>query len=78
MSAYSRNPRSPAAPSAPSTKNTAKGPSDPEGVRIDGKGQILAMLEAADPAFRESLLRRLAMRDFDLAKDLRASLKYSR
>jgi len=78
MSAYSRNPRYPAPTPSNATKNTAKSPSEPEGVRIDGKGQILAMLEAADPAFRESLLRRLAMRDFDLAKDLRASLKYSR
>jgi hypothetical protein len=43
-------------------------------IRVDGFAQVLEMLRVADPAFRESLLRRLAARDRDLARDLRADL----
>jgi hypothetical protein len=43
-------------------------------VAVDGFGQILEMLRIADPAFRESLLRRLAARDRQLAADLRSNL----
>jgi hypothetical protein len=41
---------------------------------VDGFNQVLEMLRAADPAFRESLLRRLAARDRQLAADLRHDL----
>jgi hypothetical protein len=45
-----------------------------EGIRVDGFEQVLEMLKIADPAFRESLLRRLAARDAELARSLRAEL----
>jgi hypothetical protein len=41
---------------------------------VDGFQQILEMLRVADPAFRESLLRRLATRDHQLVADLRQNL----
>ncbi|HAR44197.1 MAG TPA: hypothetical protein DCS07_16455 [Bdellovibrionales bacterium] len=43
-------------------------------IAIDGFNQVLEMLRIADPAFRESLLRRLAQRDQELARDLRRDL----
>lgn len=43
-------------------------------IRIDGMGQVFDMLKAADPAFRESLLKRLAARDPRLADRLRVDL----
>jgi len=49
----------------------AGGPND---IRINGFEQVLAMLDAADPAFRESLLRRLAQRDPALVRQLRQKL----
>lgn len=47
------------------------------GVRIDGFKQVLDMLIVADPAFRESLLRRLAQRDPALVQNLRRHLAQS-
>ena len=41
-----------------------------EKIRVDGFGQVLALLRVADPAFRESLLKRLAARDPELARNL--------
>ncbi|MCM2278378.1 MAG: hypothetical protein NDJ89_09915 [Oligoflexia bacterium] len=46
----------------------------PDAVAIHGFQQVLEMLRIADPAFRESLLRRLAARDVQLAKTLRNDL----
>jgi hypothetical protein len=43
-------------------------------VAVDGFHQVLEMLRIADPAFRESLLKRLAARDRQLAADLRRDL----
>lgn len=43
-------------------------------IRVDGRGQILDMLRAADPAFRELILKRLEKRDPRLARALRAEL----
>jgi hypothetical protein len=43
-------------------------------IRVDGFAQVLAMLRMADPEFRESLLKRLAARDPQLARSLRADL----
>jgi hypothetical protein len=43
-------------------------------IPIDGFQQIVDMLKIADPAFRESLLRRLAVKDKDLANSLRRDL----
>lgn len=45
-----------------------------ERIKINGFGQVLEMLQAADPSFRESLLRRIAQRDPGLARNLRAQL----
>ena len=45
-----------------------------DGVRVNGYEQVLAMLKVADPEFRESLLRRLATRDKQLAASLRTTL----
>jgi hypothetical protein len=43
-------------------------------IKVDGFAQVLEMLKIADPEFRESLLRRLAQRDRELARNLRADL----
>ena len=43
-------------------------------VAIDGFNQVVEMLMAADPAFRESLLSRIARRDPRLAKSLREQI----
>lgn len=48
--------------------------SNDERIKINGFGQVLEMLQAADPAFRESLLRRLAQRDPALVRNLRTRL----
>ena len=43
-------------------------------IRVDGRGQVLEMLRAADPAFRETILRGLEKRDAALARALRRDL----
>ena len=43
-------------------------------ISVDGFQQVLEMLKIADPAFRESLLRRLAARDRNLANELRREM----
>lgn len=45
-----------------------------DAIAIDGFTQVLEMLKIADPAFRESLLQRLAAKDQKLARSLRADL----
>jgi|GEM_PF-3158762 len=55
---------------APQQEKTEEG-----GIRINGFAQVVAMLEAADPQFRESLLRRLAARDPRLVRSLRKDLE---
>ena len=50
------------------------GNAEQNGVRVNGYNQILEMLQFADPTFRESLLRRLANQDPQLAKNLRQAL----
>lgn len=45
-----------------------------EMVRVDGRGQVLEMLRAADPEFREILLRGIEKRDARLARELRRDL----
>jgi flagellar motor switch protein FliG len=52
------------------TRPQTSGPAE-EGVKIDGLQQIVEMLKHADPAFRESLLKRLTQRDPKLAQSLR-------
>jgi hypothetical protein len=43
-------------------------------VQIDGFNQVVQMLLAADPSFRDSLLARLSRRDPKLVKALRERL----
>lgn len=57
---------------AKTTQKDATKPEEP--VRINGFQQVLEMLKVADPAFRESLLKRLAARDIELANHLRRDL----
>lgn len=52
---------------------TGKGTKE-ELIPIDGRQQVLDMLRAADPLFREQLLRQIAGRDPLLARELRARL----
>ena len=47
---------------------------EPGAIPIDGFKQVLEMLKIADPAFRESLLKRLAQKDVSLANSLRRDL----
>ena len=49
-------------------------PAEQQPIPIDGFKQVIEMLRIADPAFRESLLRRLAARDQNLANNLRRDL----
>jgi hypothetical protein len=44
-------------------------------IHVDGRGQVLDMLRAADPAFREVLLRGLERKDPGLARELRRLLR---
>jgi hypothetical protein len=52
----------------------AQPPADQQPIRVNGFQQVLAMLQIADAEFRESLLRRLAQRDRELAQSLRAEI----
>lgn len=45
-----------------------------ERIPVNGFKQVLEMLQIADPAFRESLLKRLGARDPELARSLRREL----
>ena len=81
---YGRNGRTEVNTKTPNQQKPFKGsPSaeiemSPEGepqIRVDGFEQVLEMLKIADPAFRESLLRRLGDRDYELAQSLRADLR---
>lgn len=45
------------------------------GIRIDGYQQVLDLLRVADPAFRESLMARMAQRNPALVKALREALR---
>lgn len=52
-----------------------KGPNGEKMIRINGFEQVLAMLQAADPEFRNSLLRRIIARDEKLGSALLQSLR---
>lgn len=55
-------------------KNLPNSSSEPQPIAINGFQQVLEMLRIADPVFRESLLRRLALKDQALANSLRKDL----
>jgi len=70
---YQRNSAKPAVQESPA--NLADADQNGEKpVQIDGFNQVVEMLMAADPAFRESLLTRIARRDPRLAKSLREQI----
>jgi len=54
--------------------STQNGPAE-EGVKINGLQQVVDLLKYADPAFRESLLKRLMQRDPQLAQSLRKIIR---
>lgn len=58
----------------PATTRADGSPEREQMIRIDGRGQILDMLRAADAEFRELILRRLEKRDPQLARELRREL----
>jgi hypothetical protein len=43
-------------------------------IKVDGFGQVIALLEVADDSFRESLINRIAAKDPNLARQIRATL----
>jgi len=45
-----------------------------EPIKVDGFGQVIQMLQVADQAFRDSLLKRLSARDPELARQIKAYL----
>lgn len=60
----------------PTTADTqAQNQAQEERIAINGFNQVLEMLRIADPAFRESLLKRLAAKDRNLARSLRNDLE---
>jgi hypothetical protein len=74
MSIYQRNgrvnPNETEAAGAPEVRPAQ----DPRGKRVNGMQQVIDLLRAADPAFRESLLRRMAAHDPELVKKLRTQV----
>jgi hypothetical protein len=70
MSASKNDTMNPGTPGA--NPENAAGPAP---MKINGFAQVLEMLEVADPAFRESLLRRIAQRDPALAAQLKRDLR---
>lgn len=60
----------------PNKNESNKNENDAQMIPIDGFKQIIDMLRIADPAFRESLLKRLATRDAQLANSLRRDLRH--
>lgn len=53
----------------------SKGSPAEQGMKIDGLQQVVDLLKHADPAFRESLLRRLTQRDPQLAQQLKKTIR---
>ena len=56
----------------PATAEKATGKDAP--IKVDGFGQVIALLEVADETFRESLINRIAAKDPTLARQIRATL----
>ena len=62
------------AASAPINAPIANEQKSEDAIPVDGYQQVLEMLRVADPQFRESLLKRIAARDRNLALDLRRQI----
>ncbi len=69
MMTYNRNRKPASQPKSTRPEATMDG-----GRSVDGFAQVLEMLEMADPAFRESILKRLAAKDPQLAAQLKTRL----
>jgi hypothetical protein len=59
----------------PQNLPTDQAQEDADRIAINGFQQIVEMLRIADPQFRESLLRRIASKDIEMAHSLRRNLK---
>lgn len=73
MNLYNRRGK-PAEASPSPAKNTAQGstPSGPPmGKKVNGLQQVIDLLQAADPEFRKSLLRRIVSENPELGEKLR-------
>lgn len=55
-------------------KNSPTNEEKEKAIPVDGFGQVIALLQVADAAFRESLIKRIAERDPSLARQIRATL----
>ena len=64
---------------APEEKNAAApeptGSQEKGGIRVNGYQQVVDMLEAADPQFRESLLKRITAQNPSLGASLRQRMR---
>ena len=58
----------------PTSQSQAAQEAEDAPIPIHGHRQIVEMLRVADPSFRESLLRRIAARDRELALSLKRAL----
>ena len=64
-------PQAPAATPAANQKATKTDENGEKQIAVNGYQQVVEMLSAADPMFRESLLNRIGRRDPELARRLR-------
>lgn len=74
MTTYQRTGKPIAQAQAKPSDTTAPINDNGEAIRVDGFAQVLDLLKVADPAFRESLLRRMAKQNPDLVLNLRRQL----
>ncbi len=59
------------------TPNSPPQTNENSDIRINGFKQVVDMLMAADPEFRESLLNRIQKYDATLARSLRSDIKHN-
>lgn len=69
MSSYTDTKNTPRTANATETAQPKDAP-----IKVDGFGQVIALLEVADASFRESLINRIAAKDPQLARQIRATL----
>ena len=66
LNLYNRQGKKPVGPTESAKEETP--------IKVDGFGQVIQLLQVADAAFRDSLLKRLTARDPELARQLKAYL----
>ncbi len=74
MNTYQRNGKSVNEGSGADLEANPDAQQQNQGIRVNGMQQVVDMLRAADPEFRESLLRRMAAQEPDLVKKIRRQL----